>query len=89
MRNLDTMHEAVHIFDTTEDFPCCRVVANGNRLDTVLAGEGDNVTFSAGRDEQRIAGANVTCTVGSGTVEDKKAEVHFTTAQTLVCVGWS
>jgi hypothetical protein len=87
LRNLDTTQEAVHIFDVTEDFPCCRLVPNETRFDTVLAAQGDNVVFSAGRNGQRFA--NVTCTVGAGTVEDKVAEVQFTQAQTLTCVGWS
>jgi hypothetical protein len=87
LRNLDTTQEAVHIFDVTEDFPCCRLAPNETRLDTVLAARGDNVVFSAGRNGQRLT--NVTCTVGANTVEDKTAEVHFTSAQTLICVGWS
>ena len=89
LKNLDTTHEAVHIFDVSEDFPCCRLVPNETRFDTVLAAQGDNVVFSAGRNGERIAGASVTCMVGSGTVDDKKAEVHFTIAQALVCVGWN
>ena len=83
--NLDT--ENIHILARNEDFPCCQV-APGEQDDssTVLASEGEEVDFSAGRNGTRFA--SVTCTVTDEALDAGAATVEFRVDQSLRCVNW-
>lgn len=83
--NLDT--ENIHIFARLEDFPCCQVApGEQDASSTVLASEGEQVDFSAGRNETRFA--SVTCTVTDEALDAGAATIEFRLDQSLRCVNW-
>lgn len=83
--NLDT--ENIHIFARNEDFPCCQVApGDTDNTSTVLASEGEQVNFSAGRNG--TAFASVTCTATDEALDAGAATVEFRLDQDLHCVDW-
>lgn len=83
--NLDT--ENIHIFARNEDFPCCQVApGDQDATSTVLASEGEEVAFSAGRNGNRFASVN--CTVTDEALDAGAATVEFRLDQSLRCVDW-
>lgn len=83
LRNSDAL--PVHLFAPGETFPCCQIAPGGTRPLTLNLGNGDDVTFAAGRNEQLIASGR--CVLGSTGFLARAAEVSFQ-GSTVRCVGW-